>query len=388
MNYSNTIFNQLLDFLPKHKFHTFVGQHNGDKYYKKLKTWNHFVLLLYAQATKKESLREIETGFSSHQEKYYHLGVKSVARSTLSDANNKRSYKIFEKLFYELLDQCLKITPERGFSFKNPLYSLDSSTIQLCLNLFDWAKYRKTKGALKLHTLLNNRTGIPELINISNGKLADITAAKAMGLNFKKDSILVFDRGYIDYQWWYNFTKKGIFFVSRIKKNQKIYVLGQHKNALNKEKEADLEVVIGGFKAIETYPDNLRLVRIYDSKKQKYYDYLTNNFDLKPHQIKEIYTKRWEIEIFFKWIKQNLKIKSFLGTGKNAVLSQIWIAMIYFLLLQYIKFQTNFKKSLLELTRMIRETLMFRRNLIDLLSLSVKTVDKLKPEKDFQTAFF
>jgi len=390
MNYSNTIFNQLLSFLPKYKFNEFVGQHNGDKYIKKMTSWNQFVLLLYAQATGKKSLRDIETGFNMHQNTWHHLGIKTVAKSSISDANNKRSYQIFEKLFYALLEQCKDVTMNKEFKFNNPLYSFDSTTINLCLSIFDWAKYRKEKGALKIHMLLNNRTTIPELLTISDGKKADITAIKEMSLSSKlrKGSILVFDRAYIDYQWWNKLDEDKIFFVSRTKSNQNIFVIGQHKDKLEKNIIADEIVIFGEYKAMEKYPEQLRRIRYYDEKNKKEYTYLTNNFDLTAKQVADIYKDRWQIELFFKWIKQNLKIKTFLGTSQNAVMTQIWIAMIYYLLLAYIKFQTKFKKSLLELTRMIKETIMFRRNLIDLLSLEIKTLFRLQNQKNPQMCFW
>lgn len=390
MNYTNTIFNQLLSFLPKYKFNEFVGQHQGDKYIKKMTSWNQFVLLLYAQATGKKSLRDIETGFNMHQNTWHHLGIKTVAKSSISDANNKRSYQIFEKLFYSLLNQCRNITPNKKFKFNNPLYSFDSTTINLCLSVFDWARYRKEKGALKIHMLLNNRTTIPELLTISDGKKGDITAIKEMSLSSKlrKGSILVFDRAYIDYQWWNKLDKDEIFFVSRTKSNQNIFVVGQHKDKLEKNIIADEIVIFGEYQAMEKYPKQLRRIRYYDQEKKKEYTYLTNNFDLTARQIVDIYQDRWQIELFFKWIKQNLKIKTFLGTSQNAVMTQIWIAMIYYLLLAYIKFQTKFKKSLLELTRMIKETLMLRRNIIDLLSLEVKTIFRLQKQKNPQMCFW
>lgn len=387
--YSNTIFNQLLNFLPKDSFSQFVGQHHGDKYIKKVTTWNQLILLLYAQSTGKDSLREIETGFKAHDGSWYHLGVNSVAKSSLADANRRRSYQIFEKLFYSLLKQCQEVLPERAFSFKNPLYSFDSTTIQLCLSIFDWAKYSKTKGALKLHTLFNNRTTVPELLILSDGKTGDITAAKERNLPLEKGSIIVFDRAYIDYEWWAKLNNDGIFFVSRVKSNQNIFVIGQHKTKLEKNILADETVIFGDYHAMNVYPEKLRRIKYFDEKNGKAYIYLTNNFELTAGQIARIYKERWQIELFFKWIKQNLKIKTFLGTSKNAVMTQIWVAMVYYLLLAYIKFQTKFKKSLLEFTRMIRETLMIRRSLIDLLSLNVRTVYKIKmQERCHQLSFW
>lgn len=391
MYYSNTIFGQLLNFLPKYKFNQFVGQHEADRYVKKMTSWNQFAILMYAQSTGKDSLREIETGFSAHEGCWHHLGIKSVARSSISYANNNRSYEVFEKLFYALLKQCQEVVfGDNQFKFKNPLYILDSSTISLCLNLFNWATYSKTKGAIKLHTILDSTTMLPVLINITEGCANDIATAKRIDTSMlKKGSILVFDRGYIDYKWWSELDQKEITFVSRTKKSQNIFVIGQHKTELEKGILADEVVMFGTCQATEKYEKKLRRIRYWDEEKQKEYEYLTNNFDLSAKQIADIYKDRWQIELFFKWIKQNLKIKTFLGTSKNAVMTQIWIAMTYYLLLSYIKFQTKFSKSLLELTRMIREVLMFKRSLIDLLSLDVRTICKLQSQEfDPQMSFW
>jgi len=383
MYYSSTIFGQLLNFLPKNKFNQFVGQHKADRYVKKMTSWSQFVLLLYAQSTGKDSLREIETGFSAHEGSWHHLGIRSAARSSISYANNNRSYEVFEKLFYALLKQCQEVVSGNiQFKFENPLYILDSSTISLCLNLFNWATYSKTKGAIKLHTILDSTTMLPVVIDFTEGSTNDVAQAKRINTSMiEKGSILVFDRGYIDYKWWNELDKKGVTFVSRTKTNQHIFVIGQHKKDLAKGIIADDKVMFGSYAAIDKYAKDLRKVRYWDEEKQKEYEYLTNNFDLSAKQIADIYKNRWQIELFFKWIKQNLKIKTFLGTSKNAIMTQIWIAMIYYLLLSYIKFQTKFSKSLLELTRMIREVLMFRRSLIDLLSLDTKTICKLQSQE-------
>ena len=379
MHYTNTIFNQLLNFLPKHKFQNFVGQHQADRYVKKLDTWNQLVALLYAQSTGKDSLREIETGLSLHQSTWYHLGVGSVARSTLSDANTRRNYKIFEKLFYELLARCRDITPHQRFNFKNPLYALDSTIVTLSLSIFTGIRCGRLKGALKIHTLLNNRTAIPELLNITDGKASDIAVAKKLSFNLEKGSIIVFDRAYIDYGWWNRLDKEGLFFVSRIKRSLRIDVVGQHNPQLNGSILADDLVMCGEYQGMKKYDGKvIRRIKFLDKEKGQIYEYLTNNFELSAEDIALIYKERWQVELFFKWIKQNLKIKTFLGTSKNAILTQIWIAMIYYLLLAYIKFQTKFRKSLLELTRMVREVLLNRINLIDLLSLNSRNLYKLQ----------
>jgi len=389
--HSSTIFNQLLDFVPRDKFNQFVGQHKADRYVKSLTTWNQFVALLYAQATGKESLREIETGFSTHQNAWYHLGVESVARSTLSDANSHRDWRIFRDLFGEVLVRCRDVTPTRNkFAFDNPLYALDATTVSLCLSVFDWAKYRTTKGALKLHTLLDVRTAIPEIVVISNGKTADVTAAQRLNLSMlEKRSVLVFDRGYIDYEWWHELNEKELFFVSRVRSNTAITYLGMHTTPdTTSGILKDARVLIGEHYGYETYPEPLRMVVYHDYERNETFTYLTNSFELPALDIALIYKQRWQIELFFKWIKQHLKIKTFLGTSKNAVLTQIWIAMIYYLLLAYIKFQTKYGKSLLELTRLFRETLLIRRHLVDVLSLTSRTVARLTMRDGPQMALF
>lgn len=390
MNNNTTIFNQLLHFIPKDKFKAFVGQHKGDRYTKRLTAWNQFVALLYAQATGKDSLREIETGFSLNENLWYHLGVHSVARSSLSRANQNRDHKIFESVFYALLTECKNITPHRQFSFENPLYSLDSTTIQVCLSMFDWAKYRTAKGAFKLHTLLSNETILPEFILSTDGKVGDVTAAKRMNLpeRLKKGSVVVFDRAYIDFRWWKQLDDSGIFFVSRTKSNQNITKVGQHVFEKERYILADDIVLVGEYSGLFKYPKTMRRIKYYDKEKDKTYEYLTNNMTLTALEVARIYKDRWQIELFFKWIKQNLKIKTFLGTSYNAVMTQIWIAMIYYLLLAYVKFQTRFTRSLLELTRMVKETLLVKRPLIDLLSLSTTTLSRFKPPPHPQLGLF
>lgn len=375
MHYSSTIFSQLLSFLPKDQLKRFVGQHQAERYVKRLSVWNHLVVLLYAQATGKESLREIEKSLTVGYATWYHLGIKSVSRSSISRVNNTRDPIVFEKLFYALLSECKQITATRDFSFENPLYSLDATLINLCLSLFDWAKYQSTKGAIKIHTVLDNRKGIPTVIEITEGNVADITQGKRMDLELPIGSILVFDRGYIDYVWWKQLDTQGLFFVTRAKSTIMLVTASRNKVVGDNVLADDLVWV--GDPVEEVYDKKMRCVRYYDEKQGELI-FLTNNFTLTALEIALVYKERWQIELFFKWIKQNLKIKTFLGTSKNAVMNQIWVAMIYYLLLSYVKFQTRYEGSLLELTWMIKTTLLARRSLIDLLSLTPSTISKLK----------
>ncbi|MCL5781775.1 MAG: IS4 family transposase, partial [Patescibacteria group bacterium] len=228
MYYSTTIFNQILAFVPKDRLQRFVGQQHADRYVKKMTVWNQFVVLMYAQASEKDSLRDIEIGLRTQENSWYHLGVNTVARSSIARANNRRDSKIFENLFYSILEQCRSITPKRRFSFENPLYSLDSTTVSLCLSLCNWARYRHEKGALKIHTLLNNRIGIPEVIDMTKGSVNDMKAARRMDINIPRGSILVFDRGYLDFRFWDHLHNQGIYFVTRPKKVTLFVVSGKH----------------------------------------------------------------------------------------------------------------------------------------------------------------
>lgn len=357
MKHVTTIFGQLLYFLPRNQFDLFVGQHQSDKYAKRFTTWQQLLVLLYAQATKKESLRDIETGLRSHQQKWYHLGIDGVARSTISHANNRRNPAVFESLFYALLKECKKFSLQREFSFSNPLYSVDMSHIALSLSIFEWAHYTRVKGALRLHTLLDNRTLIPEFITLTDGKTRDLTQAKKdwKKWDLPRGSIIAMDKGYIQYSFFAELNENDIFFVTRIKKNSNHIISKEHPCG-EKGILADQTILLNG-DGKRSYCKPLRLVTYYDEEQQKKYEFLTNNFLLSAKTIADIYKERWQIELFFKWIKQNLKIKSFLGTSQNAVMTQVWVAMIYYLLLYYICSKTNSSASLLEFSRIINALL-------------------------------
>lgn len=372
---ATTVLNQLQHLLPLEEFQRFVRIRNADKYTKKLSCKDQLTILLYAQATGKNSLREIETALRIQDSTWYHLGLETVARSTLASANGKRPYGIYESLFYELLKKCKSFSSRTAsFSFENNLYAMDATTINLCLALFPWAHFRKEKGAIKLHTLFNVRSQIPELILVTDGKKADITMARKINLRkLALGSIITFDRGYNDYAFLYSIKEAKHTFVARLKDDA--HILPLQSFAVTEQgvlKDERIGFVLE--EALEDYPEDLRLVTYYDEIHNKTYRFLTNNFEFSAKTIADIYKARWQIELFFKWIKQHLKIKTFLGTSKNAVLTQIWVAMIYYLLLAWIKFQTKFKGSLLDLTWMIKEMLLRNISIIDLLSLKPKNV--------------
>lgn len=379
MTNPTTILSQLHEVLPMYEFEAFVGQHKADRFVKTFTTENQLSVLLYAQATEKDSLRAIETGLRVQNKSWSNLGLTSVARNTLAHANEKRSWQIFESLFYSLLKKCQKLTfGTAEFSFKNNLYALDASVIDLCLNLFPWAKFRQRKGAVKIHALLNIRSQIPEFMVITDGKEHEVTVARGMDFSlYPPGSIFVIDRGYTDYELLQKIRKAGHHFVIRLKSNAQV-IHYERKPIFGAGVLKDEEIEFMNDKAREAYPGRLRLVTFHDSVHDQTYEFLTDEFRLSALNIALIYKQRWQVELFFKWIKQHLKIKTFLGTSKNAVMTQIWVAMIYFLLLAFIKHQTKFAGSLLELSRMIAEVILQKVHLIDLLSLTPKTLRRLK----------
>jgi IS4 transposase len=290
----------------------------------------------------------------------------------LADANSGRDADIFKDVFYGLLDKCRDLAPAHRFKFKNPLYTFDSTLINVCLSLYPWATYRKKKGAFKLHTLLDHTGYLPSFIVLTDGNTHDINVVKEASYGvpaLSPDSILLIDRAYIDYNWLYSLTKNKLFFVTRMKKNMKYTVLGQQEISNNNGVVEDLRVRLSNYYQSRYYQAPLRLVTVAYPESGERITFMTNNFILNAETIAELYKSRWQIETFFKWVKQNLRIKSFLGTSQNAVMTQIWAAMIYYLLLSFIKFQTKCRHSLHELTRIVGELLLDTTHLIEILTI-------------------
>jgi len=375
--HSNTIMNQLLTLLPRHQFDQAVSDFGGDYYVKKFSTWNQLTTMLYAQASGKNSLRDIQTALGTQEPKLYHLGLPAVKRSTLADANAKRDSRIMERLFYRLLERCQAIAPRHQFRFKNPVRCFDSTTIDLCLELFPWAKFRQTKGAVKLHCQLDLRGQIPSFVVMTDGKCSDIRAVRSF-LDIIPDSIYVVDRGYIDFDWLRRIDESGAFFVTRAKDNIRYRITGQQEIPMKNGVLFDRAIELAGPLTSEKYSKPLRLIGYFDAETGVRYEFLTDNFKLAAITIAKIYKSRWHVELFFKWIKQHLRIKTFLGASRNAVLTQVWTAMIYFLLLAYIKFQCRFQRSLFLLHRLVQNTLLDRLSLIDLLRLPEKKLPVLR----------
>jgi hypothetical protein len=378
VSHINTILYQLQQIIPGYEFEKLIEKYNGEHYVKKFSCKSQLTTMLYAQATGKDSLRDIQTGLMVNQDYLYHLGIKTIAKSTLAHANAKRNCKIYEDLFYRLLGNCRDINTVKKFKFSNKIYALDSTTIDLCLSLFPWARFKQSKGAIKIHPLLNLKSQIPEFIVITDGKQADVKVAKNTDWPLSRDSILVFDRGYIDSKWFSELDSKGVTFVTRAKSNMDYVIIGQHLEENDDNCMNDDKIMFKGYETQNKFYKQLRRIEWIDKESGEVFVFITNNLVFSDSTIADIYKSRWLIELFFKWIKQNLKIKTFLGTSENAVKTQIWIAMIYYLLLCYIKYQTKYSYSLLEFTRIISESLFFRRSLIDLLSLSYKDFQKIR----------
>jgi hypothetical protein len=373
MAHINTVFHQLLDFIPRHDFELFVQQFEGDKYSKRMSCWQQFTCLLYAQAVGKDSLRDISKGLKIHSKRWYHLGLETVAKSTLADANRERCSEIYQKLFYELLRRCKEFSASHEFKFKEPVYLLDGSMVSLCLKLFPWSKYGQKKGGLKIHCLLSLERQIPEIVVLTEQKFHELKMAEEINLKRYSDSWFFFDRGYIKYSWWKSLNDHRIRFVTRLRDGMNCFVLGQLIPAKDENGDGvlrDEKIALFSEVGLKEYPEDLRLVTYRDPKTKKLYQFITNDFVQEAQVIADLYKSRWDIESFFRWIKQNLVIKSFLGTSKNAVMSQIWVAMIYLLLIYYIKHQTGTNLSLSDLCKMVNEALLMPLTFVDLLQLN------------------
>jgi hypothetical protein len=362
--HNNTVFAQLLKLVPRHEFESLANQHRQGRKLRKMTRWSQFVAMATAQLSGRASLRDVVSNLSAQTTKLYHLGTALVSRSSLARVNEKQPYTLYEQLAGKLLAQCQARAPRHNFRFKNKLYSLDASTIDLCLSVFHWAKFRTTKGAVKLHVGLDHDGMLPAFLSITDGKTHDITAARALQL--PKSSIVVMDRGYTDYTWYNQLNSKGIFFVTRQRKNACYRVTERRSVRKSNGLTSDQTIQLTGTKA-DKCPIPLRRIGFKDANTGNRYYFLTNNFKLAASTIAEIYKARWQIELFFKWIKQNLKIKSFLGTSRNAVMTQIWIAICVYLLLAYLKFASRISRSMQQILRLLQLNLFDRRDLRGLL---------------------
>ena len=365
MAHHNTIFSQLLKLVPRHEFETLTKNHHVGRKLRKTSRWSQFVAMCLGQLTGRHSLRDIESNMNAQSKRLYHLGAKPIARSSLARLNEKQPAELYEALFAKLYANCRKLASGHRFRFKNKLYSLDASLIDLSLKIFPWAHYALGKSAMKLHLSLDHDGFIPNFATITEGKVSDIEIGRT--LNYSKGSIVVFDKGYTDYKWFNALNNKGIFFVTRIRKNALWKVDERRPVGKSKGLTSDQTITLTGVKPIKIGMPKLRKVGYRDPKTGKHYDFLTNNFSLSAQTIAEIYKERWQVELFFKWIKQNLKIKAFVGNSKNAILTQIWVALCTYLILSYLKFSAKLGWSLQTMLRLLQLNLFMRRDLMALL---------------------
>ena len=338
MHTGKIIFSQIMDFLPMQEFRKCVNRYQGNYYIKTFSCLDQFLCMAFAQLTYRESLRDIEACLRSMQNKLYHMGIRGkVSRSTLSDANEKRDWRIYADFAQVLIHiaRTLYINDEFGVELDNTVYALDSTTIDLCLSLFPWARFRKRKGAVKLHTLLDLRGNIPTFIEITDGKVHDVNILD--DLIPEPGSFYIMDRGYIDFLRLHVLTECSAFFVTRAKSNFNCRRLYSHPIDKSTGLRSDQTIGLTGINSSKDYPDKLRRIRYFDADNDMSLTFLTNNFMLPAQTITQLYKCRWQVELFFKWIKQNLRIKSFYGTSLNAVKTQVWIAISVYVLIAIIK---------------------------------------------------
>jgi len=359
-----SLFSQLLAVFNRTGFYHLVAKHGSERYAKGYNSWDHFTAMLFCQLAQAKSLREICGGLACCIGKLQHLGMKDAPnKSTLSYANAHRPWEMFQDLFYDTLDVCKTAVPgkHKRFRFKNKLLSMDSSTISLCLSLFPWAKFRRTKGAVKLHLLLDHDGYLPTYAYISNGKKHDVTVARRVPL--APGSIVAMDRGYNDYALFGNWTDNGIFFVTRLKDNADYEVIEERTVPMNRNILEDQLIRLAGVKAQKDCPHILRRVVVWDEEEEREIVLLTNHLEFGASTISSIYKDRWQIELFFKALKQNLKVKTFVGTSENALYIQIWTALIAMLLIKYLQFKSKFGWSLSNLVALLRWNLFTYRDL-------------------------
>jgi Domain of unknown function (DUF4372)/Transposase DDE domain len=348
------VFAQLMEFLPRHEFDDCVRRYGGDRRDRGFSCRDQWLCLAFGQLTFRESLRDIETCLRALDTKLYHAGFRGrIARSTLADANRVHDWRIFADFAQVLVRRARELyaTEPMGVTLEQTVYAFDSTTIDLCLKLFPWARFRRRKGAVKLHALIDLRGNIPTFVHISHGKMADVRALDHLPL--EPGAFYVMDRGYVDFLRLYRFTQCGAFFVTRGKK-QLDYTLRAHRKVdKSTGLRCDQTIVLAGPKSSQLYPGELRRVAFYDAEHERRFVFLTNNFDLPALVVAQLYRSRWQIELFFKWIKQHLRIKTFYGNNPNAVKTQVWTAISVYVLVAIVKQELRLDRSLSEILQIL-----------------------------------
>ena len=369
MNKGQTIFSQVMDFVPTHEFKQCVKRYHGSHKVQNFSCWDHFLCMAFAQFTYRESLRDIEHCLNAHRSKLFNLGFRgNVTRSTLSYANNTRDWRIYADFASVLIEIAKDLYRDEQFAvdISETVYALDSTTIDLCLSVFPWAAFRKTKAAIKLHTLLDLRGNIPSILGISKGKMHDVNILDI--LLVEPGALYLIDRGYIDYARLHNLAKSCAYFITRSKSNMQFDRLVSQDVDKTCGILCDQIIRLSGFYSSQHYPDRLRRIKYHDTETDKTLVFITNNFLLASPIIARLFKCRWEVELFFKWIKQHLRIKSFYGTSENAVKTQIWIALSVYLIVAIIKKRLKIEASLYTILQILSVSLFEKTHVLQALS--------------------
>jgi hypothetical protein len=355
-----SIFNQLLQLFPRVEFEKAVRETHAERHARGFTCWGQFVAMAFCQLGKAQSLREIVGGLASCEGRLAHLGITAPRRSTLAYANAHRPWQLYQQVFYQLLARCQAVAPKNKFRFKNKLLSLDATIIDLCAELFPWATFRRTKGAVKLHFTLDHDGYLPTVLTITEGKRRETPVARQQ--RFAPGTILVLDRGYLDLHWFAELTTAGVYFVTRLRTTARYRVLVRHVVPHHRGIVADQEIRFVGKSSRRSYPDRLRRVVLRTPDGDRF-EFLTNHLTLGASTVARVYQDRWQIELFFKALKQNLRVKTFVGTSANALHIQIWTALIALLLLKYLQLKARFAWSLSNLVALLRMNLFVYRDL-------------------------
>lgn len=369
MNSGKSIFAQLMEFLPIYEFRKCVKRYNGNYKVKSFTCCEQFLCMSFAQLTYRESLRDIEACLRAAHKKLYHMGIRSkVSRNTLANANQVRDWRIYADFAQAIIGitRKLYINEDFGVELQQTAYALDATIIDLCLSLFPWAKFRNRKGAVKLHTLIDLRGSIPAFVIITHGKVHEVTVLD--DLIIEAGAIYIMDRGYLDFRRLHRIQQASAFFVTRAKSNFKFKRLYSNRVDKSTGVQCDQIIVLTGFYAKKDYPDKLRRIRYHDAEHNNTLVFLTNNFTLPALTIAKLYRCRWQVELFFKWIKQHLRIKAFYGTTENAVKTQIWIAISVYVLVAIVKKRLNLKHSLYTILQILSVTLLEKIQLLQAFS--------------------
>jgi hypothetical protein len=369
MNIGRTVFSQIMDFIPSFQFRQCVDRYNGNYKVITFTCLDQFLCMAFAQLTYRESLRDIEACLRVAKPKLYHMGIRSnVSRNTLAHANENRDWRIYADFAQVLIKIARELyaNEDFGLELKNAVYAFDSTTIDLCLSVFPWAKFRKTKAAVKLHTLLDLRGNIPVVISITNGKMHDVKALD--DLVFEPGAIYIFDKAYVDFARLYGIHQSLAFFVTRAKSNFVFKRLYSRPVDKSTGVRADQIIMVTGFYTLLDYPEKLRRIRYFDVETKKRFVFLTNNFTLPAITIAKLYKCRWQVELFFKWIKQHLRIKAFYGTSENALKTQIWIAISVYVLVAIVKKRLKLDRSLYTILQILSVTMFEKTPILQVLS--------------------